>query len=339
MLRRPADQYSEPEYAYEYEEDEPSRGRIGGAKTTALLLLLTLAFLGIAVLRVLGMDGNQYTIPALALMPYVAPGGVLLAILAFLLRRRILAVAVLLLASAVVILLVPRVVANDQPAAEGQHVRLLTANLDRGQADATALVNLVRENNIDVLVLPELTQAAVSALDGARLAEELPHRVFEPGVGAEGSGIASRFQVRKIVLIERSTLSQPSVVVDLPARDDLEVIAVHVAPATRGDAGLWRRELAGLPPTTPDQRARVLAGDFNATWDHGAFRGVLDRGYVDAAEQTGRALLPTWMSAPFGPPIAIDHALVDRRCAVADYSVATLPGGDHDAVIAEIVLP
>jgi endonuclease/exonuclease/phosphatase (EEP) superfamily protein YafD len=322
-----------------YEEDEPPRKRIGGRKTTALLLLLALAFLGIAVLRVLGIDGNQYTIPALALTPYVAPGGVLLALLAFLLRRRFLAVAVLLLAIAVVILLLPRVFANDQPAAEGQRIRVLTANLDRGSADAAALVNLVRDNDIDVLVLPELTQTAVSALDSAHLAEALPHRVFEPGAGVEGSGIAAKFDVRKIILIEHSTLAQPSVVVDLPDRDDLEVIAVHVPAATRGDAARWQRELAALPPTTPNQRARVLAGDFNATWDHAAFRGILDRGYVDAAEQTGRGLLPTWMSAPFGPPIAIDHVLIDRRCAIANYTTAHLPGSDHVAVIAEFVLP
>jgi endonuclease/exonuclease/phosphatase family metal-dependent hydrolase len=81
----------------------------------------------------------------------------------------------------------------------------------------------------------------------------------------------------------------------------------------------------------------VLAGDFNATFDHAAFRGVLDHGYTDAAEQTGRGLTPTW--AGWGPPITIDHVLVDNRCAVRDYSVLDLPGSDHNAVLADLQLP
>jgi endonuclease/exonuclease/phosphatase family metal-dependent hydrolase len=83
----------------------------------------------------------------------------------------------------------------------------------------------------------------------------------------------------------------------------------------------------------------VLAGDFNSTLDHAAFRAVLDRGYVDAAEQTGKGLIPTWSSLPFGPPVTIDHVLADHRCAVRNFAVVHLPGSDHNAVFADIVLP
>ena len=72
--------------------------------------------------------------------------------------------------------------------------------------------------------------------------------------------------------------------------------------------------------------------------EHGEGEDRLVLGF-DAAEQTGKGLLPTWTSLPFGPPATVDHILADKRCAVNDYSVHDLPGGDHKAVLTEIVLP
>ncbi|MEJ7787976.1 MAG: hypothetical protein WKF96_24510, partial [Solirubrobacteraceae bacterium] len=38
---------------------------------------------------------------------------------------------------------------------------------------------------------------------------------------------------------------------------------------------------------------RLIAGDLNATLDHGALRDLLSDGYVDAADATGNGLLST----------------------------------------------
>jgi endonuclease/exonuclease/phosphatase family metal-dependent hydrolase len=333
MLRRPSYEPSVEEPDDDFEIEVPRR-RVGGRKTTLLLLLVSLAFLAVAVLRVVGIDGDELTVSALALSPYIAPGGVLLALIAFFLRRRIITVGVLLMAASMVILLMPRYFANDQPPTRGEHIRVLAANVDKGQADAAAIMNLVRANAVDVLNLPELDSSMLSKLDEAGLAEALPYRVVDPRPDAAGSGIASRYPLRTIILSPDSVLSQQAAVVDLPGRDDIEVVAIHVQAAIHGNADNWRRELANLPPPLP-ARVRVLAGDFNSTLDHAAFRGVLDRGYVDAAEQTGKGLTPTWS----GPPITIDHILVDHRCAVSVYSVLGLPGSDHDAVFADLILP
>lgn len=338
MLRRPPPVVLEAPAPAPAEEEPRRRRRRGGRPVTALLLLVALAFLGIAVLRVAGIDGNAATVSALALTPYVTPAGLVLFLIAFGLRRRIIAVSVLLLAVSMVILVLPRVFPNEPPAARGEHVRVLAANVYNGLADATSLVNLVRDNNIDVLTVPELTEDEVPELDAAGLAELLPYRVLVPGTGSGGSGILSRFPVRQTVLVDRSELAQPSAVVDLPGRNDIEVLAAHVQAAVYGDGDVWRRELGQLPPANP-ARVRVLAGDFNSTLDHAAFRAVLDTGYVDAAEQTGKGLIATWSSWPYGPPVTIDHILVDHRCAIPDFAVLHLPGSDHNAVFAEIVLP
>ena len=42
---------------------------------------------------------------------------------------------------------------------------------------------------------------------------------------------------------------------------------------------------------------------------------------------------------PIAPVAAIDHVLVDAGCAVPSFDVFPLPGSDHRALVAEIVLP
>ncbi|HEV2373341.1 MAG TPA: endonuclease/exonuclease/phosphatase family protein, partial [Streptosporangiaceae bacterium] len=102
-------------------------------------------------------------------------------------------------------------------------------------------------------------------------------------------------------------------------------------------ADLWRHDLCALPPA--GHTLRILAGDFNATLDHGQLRSLLGSGYVDAAVQTGNGLVPTW-GTEHGPGLlTIDHVLVDRRCAVLATSVHDLPGSDHRAVYAVVRLP
>jgi endonuclease/exonuclease/phosphatase family metal-dependent hydrolase len=134
-------------------------------------------------------------------------------------------------------------------------------------------------------------------------------------------------------------MAQPTALAELPNGYAVELICVHPVTPTlnRGGSAAWRGELALLPP--PGELPRVLAGDFNATLDHAAFREVLRLGYADAALHTGNALTPTW-----GPPgknglFTLDHVLVDRSCAVLEYSVHALPGSDHQCVYAEIQLP
>lgn len=322
------------------EPAEEGRRRPGGRKVGFLVWLGALFFLAFAVLRLWGVESTEYLIAAMALTPYLAGFGLLWGLLALLLRRRLAAGLVLLLTVAMATLLAPRVLSDSQPGASGERLRVMAVNLYLGRADPWAVVNLARTQQVDVLVLPELTGDAESALDRAGLHAVLPYRVYDTGLGGEGTGIASRIPLRQIVLMDETTLSQPSVVVDLEGGDDVELTAVHVQPGVRSNsARTWRDELHRLPEPTPRQRVRVLAGDFNASLDHEAFRDLVDLGYADAAEETGQAMTPTWSSWPTGPPVTIDHILADRRCAIGGYAVFDVRGTDHNAVLAEIILP
>jgi endonuclease/exonuclease/phosphatase family metal-dependent hydrolase len=121
----------------------------------------------------------------------------------------------------------------------------------------------------------------------------------------------------------------------------MEVTAVHTHPPARSrtQVARWEEDLQLLPdPGGPV--LRVLAGDFNATPDHAAFRRLLRRGWTDAARVTGRALRPTWSPLRWPVPrLTLDHVLVDPRIGVSSLEVVTVPGTDHRALVAELRLP
>ncbi|WP_424183994.1 endonuclease/exonuclease/phosphatase family protein [Actinokineospora sp. G85] len=325
----------------EHLPDERPPGRRRRRWVTVLVLLPVLGLGVLAALRLVGIDGNRFTVAALALTPYAGAAGVLWVIFALLVGRRWPAMVALVLSASLGVVITPRVLADDDPLPDGQHVRLMSVNLRLGFADLATVVRLVRDARVDVLVLQELTPAAVTALDQEGLADLLPHRVLRPKPGGAGGGILAAVPLRQIVLNQQPTsFEMPAAVLDLSGRQDIEVMSVHVMPPVGAEENRvqWERELNAMPNPDARGRPRVLAGDFNATLDHGAFNRLLDRGYSDAAESTGEALRPTWQEN-WVPPITIDHVLYDRRVGAQVTAVYDVPGTDHNAVLTELVLP
>ncbi|MGQ0778546.1 MAG: endonuclease/exonuclease/phosphatase family protein [Pseudonocardiales bacterium] len=320
-----------------------NRGRALGGRALTLLLAVGVAVaIGAALLRVAGTGAAQWTFVALSFTPYALGGAGVLALLALAARRwRSFAGAAL----AVVVLgagVLPRAVADAQPDATGPALMVASANLYYGQVDPRVVVDLVRARDVDVLSLQELTPQAVAALDAAGLRELLPHRVFRPEPRAAGTGLASRYPLQERALTSQSSYHwQPAALVDLPGVVDVEVVAVHaVAPVGLIQPATWRAELADLPRPLGGPITRVLAGDFNATLDHQPLRALLETGYQDAADTVGRGLWATWPTdTSIAPVVAIDHLLVEPTCLVRSFDTVPLPGGDHRAVVAEIVLP
>lgn len=319
----------------------PRRRRVGGGALSALIVLLTIAFLGAAGLRLLGIDGTRYMLATTALTPYTSAAGVLLGCLALLLRRWAAGTLVLLVAVVLVAAVAPRAFPDSRPNGVGTEVRLMSVNMLVGRADPVDVVAAVRDNDVDVLSLQELTAESVAGLDRAGLRALLPHRVFQAEASAQGSGIASRYPLTAKTLTPPATMRQPGAVVDLPGGQDIEVVAVHTLPPVElAGPDVWQREMAGLPNRDLNGPPRVLAGDFNATLDHVSLRRLLANGYVDAADEVGAGLEPTWPAGRFWPPpVTIDHVLVDSRCPVDTYGVLAIAGTDHRAVITKFVVP
>jgi endonuclease/exonuclease/phosphatase family metal-dependent hydrolase len=280
-------------------------------------------------------------VPSLSFTPQVAAAAVAaLPLLRSGRSRSVTALAAAALTAAVAQRAVPR----PQPRVDGAELRVLTSNLLVGRASAESLVRLVNSTGADVLFLQELTEGAAARLQKAGLDDVLPYQVLDPAVyGSKGSGIWARYPMRDGLAVPPASRSRPVARLDVPGGQSVQLVCVHLRPPrplrSPSGAARWRTEMAMLPG--PGDVPVIMAGDFNATIDHAQFRALLRLGYVDAAVQAGRGLVPTWGPRPGGAPamLAIDHILLDPRCAVRTVSAHKLPGTDHRALYARIRLP
>jgi hypothetical protein len=189
----------------------------------------------------------------------------------------------------------PRTLGSETARAVGHEtLTVLSANVELGGADPSALIALVDRYHPDLLSVQELT-----------------HFLFR----------------------------MPRATIALPDGRRLHVVAVHPQPPNMS-FDRWREALQSLP-APGGSVPWALIGDFNATFDQAEFRDIVDGGYRDAGEATGKGLEPTWPSDKVFPwgLITIDHVLVDSRLGVAEYGVEALPGSDHRAIQAQLVLP
>ena len=291
------------------------------------------------VVRLFGLERGFPMVPLVAFTPLMVVGAVAVTALAALLRQRAAAGVAAVLAAVLVVLVAPRALGGPD-GADGPRLRVLSANMQFGTGSPEALVDAVRRTRADVLSVQELTPELARDLDAAGLAELLPERVIEPRPRGPGIGLYARIPLTPGPITGR--LRNPLAVATArpPGGPPVELMAVHVTPPNRHQVAGWRADLRAVPRAKPRGRLRILAGDFNATLDHAELRDLLDSGYVDAADEVGAGLRATWPDdRRLPPPVTIDHVLADARAGVREVSVHPIPGTDHRAVFAELVLP
>lgn len=236
-----------------------------------------------------------------------------------------------------------------RPAEVGQHteLRVLSSNLRKGRADPAFFVGLARES-ADVLMVSELTPEAVQRFSRAGIDDAFPYSVLQPGRGAAGIGLWSRFPLRSV----KTGAEYVAIVaadIDLPGVQLNPIVAsVHTTSplAAKSDAfDEWRTGIidtkARLDRFAKMARAGavIAAGDFNSTPDMWQFRDLLTDGYRDAVQQTAAGFAPTFPNSRWLPPvITIDHVLT-RNAAASSIHTVRIPGSDHRALLATIKVP
>jgi endonuclease/exonuclease/phosphatase family metal-dependent hydrolase len=306
---------------------------------TAVVLLAALA---ITVARLSGPDG-RVGIALVALTPVAIPlygAALLLALGRLLVLRRWRAVA---LPAAVVALAglvlhgwwyAPQVTGANPPPAEGaERLVVMTANLRLGEADGIEVVRTASAEEVDLLVLEEVTPAVLADMDRAGLDDLLPHRIGEAGSMATGTMAFARSELTE-------PARRPTALGSWSFRmGDLGVFAVH--PTYPVDGAGWRREQAEIVDAVTEAEPDLVLGDFNATVDHASLRRLADRGWRDAGELANTGWQPTWpaggrydlLRLPFAQ---IDHVLVGPRLAALDMHTVGISGSDHRAVVAQV---
>ncbi|WP_336706717.1 endonuclease/exonuclease/phosphatase family protein [Oerskovia sp. USHLN155] len=323
------------------EERPPSRARRAGAVAWTVVLSLCLVGVGALTLaRTLGFDGVTPFAQLVSLTPWVALAALVVLLLSLSRRRWVLSAVAGVLVVAHAVWLVPFFVPGPgiEPGADGT-LRVMATNALYGRADARAVVEAVREEEVELLSVVELTDDFETALVAAGIEDVLPYAWTRthPTEGAAGSGLWSATPLTDPRDGVASRFHQPSAVVGVDGTS-VRVTAVHSHPPTPGEVDLWTDDLALLGDAAhADPTSQILLGDFNATSDHSAFRDLLGDRFADATRLAGDGLNLSWPADRRYPPLVdLDHVVVDAGMRVDDVGPVAIPGTDHLAILATV---
>jgi endonuclease/exonuclease/phosphatase (EEP) superfamily protein YafD len=229
------------------------------------------------------------------------------------------------------------------PSADSQAVtvRFLTLNSLVGRADPAVILGHVRELHADVLAIQELTPELVGKLTEADLPELLPFSCLDPRPGHTGIGLWASRPLTPLPAVPGVWNPMPRAELDVGW--PVTITVVHPLAPVRGGQPGWQldlgRLLSALTGTTGQQ---LVAGDFNASRDHGPFRRLLAAQFADCADAAERRPWPgfTWPANRRYPPLMrLDHILVSRPGAIVhEARTVGVPGTDHRGVLAVIEL-
>ncbi len=221
------------------------------------------------------------------------------------------------------------------PAAGTTPLRVMTANLLAGKADVVTLVDQVRDRDVDLLVVNEITDRSLRDMTRVGLGRVLPFQAGAPGATGEGTMIFSRKPFADVARIDTDLDSV------VATTQGLVVLAVHPRPPL--DPAQWRADHDAVYAAVGKYDPDLIMGDFNASMDHYPMRRLSESGYRDSVEITNGVLAPTWPANGhhpilgwLPPTVAIDHVLVSSDIAIVQTGTVDLPASDHRAVVAVI---
>jgi endonuclease/exonuclease/phosphatase (EEP) superfamily protein YafD len=228
-----------------------------------------------ALIRTFGLESGYPLVPLISYTPYVTATSLVALAACLLLRRWAAAVVAGVAALALVSAIAPRMIGSDYSNSEGVRLTVMTANVYKGQGDPEQLLAYVRERDVDVLAVQELTPMFVEAFEREGIGGELRFTALAPREGVTGSGIYSRHHLTDTTS-GRAEFLQMSALVEVAGA--VSVVSVHPKPPTSSRAvEEWESSLDQfqLPSDEEDLGAtQLLLGDFNATLDQAAFRDV-----------------------------------------------------------------
>lgn len=236
-----------------------------------------------------------------------------------------------------------RPIAHGSADADGPAMRVVAANVYFENSELDQLLSELAASEPDLVFLSEVQPAMVDAITRSDLGAELTHHDNDARPGTTGGYTLSRYPLADVRRIDVATRQFPAATFTV-AGTTLDIINVHTSAPTTAIEPLVD-ELNELGQLTDRYAAAgdlvLLAGDFNASHEHGPFREFLTHGVVDAHLVDGQAWDLSW---PIGrrilrPMVLLDRVVVSPEIGIESAGVTTVTGSDHRAVVVDVRLP
>ena len=167
---------------------------------------------------------------------------------------------------------VTQVSSDGLPNTSDRYARIMTFNTKEGHADANRIVEIVKNEHVEVLALQEVSWDLLNRLNGAGIANYLPYSVAAQQTWHDNGGVnvlysAAPMENAKQNLIPVESSSVSAATIDFGG-SKVRFGSVHPFSPRPRNQGLWNRSLDSLAQLQHYDNLYVLMGDFNSTWDH-----------------------------------------------------------------------
>lgn len=222
---------------------------------------------------------------------------------------------------------------------QGPQLRVASVNLYFRNDDPRRVLQWLRSNSVDVLVLQEFTPVWERALQP--VIRDYPHRLLLARDDPYGIALLSRLPLEDARPVDFAADGLPSLVAELRlGGQPLQVIGMHthwpLVPSLQQARDLGLAHAATL--VRQSSRSTVLLGDLNLTPYAPAFSRLLrESGLRDALAD--RWWRPTWRAGFWPLALPIDHVLVPPTACVQQADIGPDVGSDHRPVLAVIRYP
>jgi endonuclease/exonuclease/phosphatase (EEP) superfamily protein YafD len=225
--------------------------------------------------------------------------------------------------------------AGEMGPLEKRTLRAVSINVDMNGGDPTRVGELLKKVDPDIILLLEVNDRWLTALDP--ITKAYPHSKEEPRVGGSGIAFYSKLPIVQ-ASVENLKSPRPSLVVTVEFENkDITIVGTHPFPPVRG----WKSNSRNFHFEAISERVRILdqpvlvLGDLNASCWSAPFQQLLETaGLKNSARGFGiQPTWPTWMPLLMIP---IDHCLHSPDLHVLDRRVGPNVGSDHLPLFVEL---
>lgn len=224
---------------------------------------------------------------------------------------------------------------NNMPAMH--NVRFMLANVQGNNRNYSELIEAVKANNPDVVVLQEVNQYWWKNIEA--LTAEYPN--FKDVVRPGGSGLAffSRYPIERAEVLTLDDSAHPALVCVIKIENTaLSIFTLHPpTPMSARKFNYRNGQFAQTAEMLKNTAApKMLIGDLNTTMWSPYFTELLENsGLRDA--RTGRGIYPSWNAhLPSLLGIPIDHCLIGEKIEVENITTGDYTGSDHRPLIIDL---